>query len=70
MKNLLFISAQTEEGAAVAENGAEAAAEVVKESPIAINSVEDVKESVEQLFSIDYSQLVDKLLEGALVVGT
>jgi small conductance mechanosensitive channel len=69
MKNLLFISAQTEEGAAVAENGAEAAAEVVKESPIAINSVEDVKESVEQLFSIDYSQLVDKLLEGALVVG-
>ena len=69
MKNLLFISAQTEEGAAVAENGAETAAEVVKESPIAINSVEDVKESVEQLFSIDYSQLVDKLLEGALVVG-
>ncbi|MBO5901079.1 MAG: mechanosensitive ion channel [Alistipes sp.] len=69
MKNLLFISAQTEEGAAVAENGAEAAAEVVKESPIAINSVDDVKESVEQLFSIDYSQLVDKLLEGALVVG-
>lgn len=69
MKNLLFISAQTEEGAAVAENGAEAAAEVVKESPIAINSVEDVKESVEQLFNIDYSQLVDKLLEGALVVG-
>ena len=65
----MFISAQTEEGAAVAENGAEAAAEVVKESPIAINSVEDVKESVEQLFSIDYSQLVDKLLEGALVVG-
>lgn len=69
MKNLLFISAQTEEGAAVAENGAETAAEVVKESPIAINSVEDVKESVEQLFNIDYSQLVDKLLEGALVVG-
>lgn len=69
MKNLLFISAQTEEGAAVAENGAETAAEVVKESPITINSVEDVKESVEQLFSIDYSQLVDKLLEGALVVG-
>lgn len=69
MKNLLFISAQTEEGAAVAENGAEAAAEVVKESPIAINSVEDVKESVEQLFNIDYSQLVDKLLEGAFVVG-
>ena len=69
MKNLLLISAQTEDGAAVAENGAEAAAEVVKESPIAINSVEDVKESVEQLFSIDYSQLVDKLLEGALVVG-
>lgn len=69
MKNLLFISTQTEEGAAVAENGAETAAEVVKESPIAINSVEDVKESVEQLFSIDYSQLVDKLLEGALVVG-
>ncbi len=65
----MFISAQTEEGAAVAENGAEAAAEVVKESPIAINSVDDVKESVEQLFSIDYSQLVDKLLEGALVVG-
>ena len=65
----MFISAQTEEGAAVAENGAEAAAEVVKESPIAINSVEDVKESVEQLFNIDYSQLVDKLLEGALVVG-
>ena len=65
----MFISAQTEEGAAVAENGAETAAEVVKESPIAINSVEDVKESVEQLFSIDYSQLVDKLLEGALVVG-
>lgn len=69
MKNLLFISAQTEEGAAVAENGAETAAEVVKESPIAINSVEDVKESVEQLFNIDYSQLVDKLLEGAFVVG-
>ena len=69
MKNLLFISAQTEEGVTVAENGAEAAAEVVKESPIAINSVDDVKESVEQLFSIDYSQLVDKLLEGALVVG-
>ena len=65
----MFISAQTEEGAAVAENGAEAAAEVVKESPIAINSVEDVKESVEQLFNIDYSQLVDKLLEGAFVVG-
>ena len=65
----MFISAQTEEGAAVAENGAETAAEVVKESPIAINSVEDVKESVEQLFNIDYSQLVDKLLEGALVVG-
>ncbi len=65
----MFISAQTEEGVTVAENGAEAAAEVVKESPIAINSVDDVKESVEQLFSIDYSQLVDKLLEGALVVG-
>ena len=69
MKNLLFISAQTEEGVAVAENGAEATAEAVKESPIAINSVEDVKESVEQLFSIDYAGLVDKLLEGALVVA-
>ena len=69
MKNLLFISTQTEEGVAVAENGAETAAEVVKESPIAINSVEDVKESVEQLFNIDYSQLVDNLLDGELVVG-
>ena len=65
----MFISAQTEEGVAVAENGAEATAEAVKESPIAINSVEDVKESVEQLFSIDYAGLVDKLLEGALVVA-
>ena len=69
MKNLLFISAQTEEGVAVAENGAEATAEAVKESPIAINSVEDVKESVEQLFSFDYAALMDKLLEGALVVA-
>ena len=51
------------------ENGAETAAEVVKESPLAIHSVEDVKEGVEQLFSVDYSQLVDKLMEGALVVG-
>ena len=68
MKNLLFISTQAEEGVVAAE-GAEATAEVAQESPIAINSVEDVKESVEQLFSIDYSQLMDKLLEGALVVG-
>lgn len=68
MKNLLFISTQTEEGVVAAES-AEATAEVAQESPIAINSVEDVKESVEQLFSIDYSQLMDKLLEGALVVG-
>lgn len=68
MKNLLFISTQAEEGVVAAES-AEATAEVAQESPIAINSVEDVKESVEQLFSIDYSQLMDKLLEGALVVG-
>ena len=51
------------------ENGAETVAEVANESPLAIHSVEDVKESVEQLFSVDYSQLIDKLLEGALVVG-
>ena len=69
MKNLLFISNQAEESATVVENGAETAAEVVKESPLAIHSVEDVKEGVEQLFSVDYSQLVDKLMEGALVVG-
>ena len=69
MKNLLFISTQAEESATVVENGAETAAEVVKESPLAIHSVEDVKEGVEQLFSVDYSQLVDKLMEGALVVG-
>lgn len=69
MKNLLFISTQAEQSATVVENGAETAAEVVKESPLAIHSVEDVKEGVEQLFSVDYSQLVDKLLEGALVVG-
>ena len=69
MKNLLFISTQTEEGVAVAENGTETAAEVVKESPLAIHSVEDVKEGVEQLFSFDYAALMDKLLEGALVVG-
>lgn len=69
MKNLLFISTQAEESAAVVENGAETVAEAVNESPLAINSVEDVKESVEQLFSVDYSQLIDKLLEGALVVG-
>ena len=68
MKNLLFISTQAEEGVVAAES-AEATAEVAQESPIAINSVEDVKESVEQFFSIDYSQLMDKLLEGALVVG-
>ena len=68
MKNLLFISTQAEEGVVAAES-AEATAKVAQESPIAINSVEDVKESVEQLFSIDYSQLMDKLLEGALVVG-
>ena len=65
----MFISTQTEEGVAVAENGAETAAEVVKESPLAIHSVEDVREGVEQLFSIDYAGLVDKLLEGALVVA-
>ncbi len=64
----MFISTQAEEGVVAAES-AEATAEVAQESPIAINSVEDVKESVEQLFSIDYSQLMDKLLEGALVVG-
>ena len=69
MKNLLFISTQAEESTTVVENGAETAAEVVKESPLAIHSVEDVKEGVEQLFSVDYSQLVDKLMEGALVVG-
>ena len=69
MKNLLFISAQTEEGVAVAENGAETVAEVVKESPLAIHSVEDVREGVEQLFSFDYAALMDKLLEGALVVA-
>ena len=69
MKNLLFISTQAQESVVAAENGAETAAEAVKESPIAIHSVEDVKEGVEQLFSVDYSQLVDKLLEGALVVG-
>ena len=69
MKNLLFISTQAQESVVAAENGAETAAEAVKESPIAIHSVEDVKEGVEQLFNIDYSQLIDKLLEGALVVG-
>ena len=69
MKNLLFISTQAEESATVVENGAEAVAEAANESPLAIHSVEDVKESVEQLFSVDYSQLIDKLLEGALVVG-
>ena len=69
MKNMLFISTQAEEGVAVAENGAETVAEVVKESPLAIHSVEDVKEGVEQLFSFDYAALMDKLLEGALVVG-
>ena len=69
MKNLLFISTQAEEGVAVAENGAETVAEVVKESPLAIHSVEDVREGVEQLFSFDYAALMDKLLEGALVVG-
>ena len=31
--------------------------------------MEDVKAGVEQLFSIDYSQLIDTLLEGAMVVG-
>ena len=66
---MLFISTQAEEGVAVAENGAETAAEVVKESPLAIHSVEDVREGVEQLFSFDYAALMDKLLEGALVVG-
>ena len=65
----MFISTQAEEGVAVAENGAETVAEVVKESPLAIHSVEDVKEGVEQLFSFDYAALMDKLLEGALVVG-
>lgn len=73
MKNLLFISAQAEESAAAAETAAEttteAAAEVANETPLAINSVEDVKAGVEQLFSIDYSQLIDTLLEGAMVVG-
>ena len=69
MKNLLFISTQTEEGAAVAQNGAETAAEVVKESPLTINSVEDVKEGVEQLFNVDYAGLMDKLLDGVMVVG-
>ena len=69
MKNLLFISTQAQESVVAAENGAETAAEAVKESPIAIHSVDDVKEGVEQLFNIDYSQLIDKLLEGALVVG-
>ena len=69
MKNLLFISTQAEEGVAVAENGAETVAEVVKESPLAIHSVEDVREGVEQLFSFDYAALMDKLLEGALVVA-
>ena len=69
MKNLLFISTQAQESVVAAENGAETAAEAVKESPIAIHSVEDVKEGVEQLFSIDYAGLVDKLLEGVLVVG-
>ena len=69
MKNLLFISTQAQEGAAAAESGAETVAEVAKESPLAIHSVEDVKEGVEQLFSIDYAGLVDKLLESALVVG-
>ena len=43
MKNLLFISTQAEQSATVVENGAETAAEVVKESPLAIHSVEDVK---------------------------
>ena len=65
----MFISTQAQESVVAAENGAETAAEAVKESPIAIHSVEDVKEGVEQLFSIDYAGLVDKLLEGALVVG-
>lgn len=69
MKNLLFISTQAEENATVVENSAETVAEAANESPLAIHSVEDVKESVEQLFSVDYSQLIDKLLEGALVVG-
>jgi hypothetical protein len=69
MKNLLFISTQAEKSATVVENGAETVAEAANESPLAIHSVEDVKESVEQLFSVDYSQLIDKLLEGALVVG-
>ncbi len=69
MKNLLFISTQAEESATVVENGTETVAEAANESPLAIHSVEDVKESVEQLFSVDYSQLIDKLLEGALVVG-
>lgn len=73
MKNLLFISAQAEESAAAAETAAETttevAAEVANETPLAINSVEDVKAGVEQLFSIDYSQLIDTLLEGAMVVG-
>ena len=66
---MLFISTQAEEGVAVAENGAETVAEVVKESPLAIHSVEDVREGVEQLFSFDYAALMDKLLESALVVG-
>ncbi|MBQ6612920.1 MAG: mechanosensitive ion channel [Alistipes sp.] len=69
MKNLLFISTQAEESIAVVENGAEAAAEVVKESPLTINSVEDVKEGVEQLFNVDYAGLMDKLLDGVMVVG-